>query len=319
MELPAEHALRFIATHYAGLLARHGEAFEEPVLVQPSGDFFPDDFEGDLASIGRMLERVASYAPLADDLPLAVRVVSPEGDACGPAVSCCGGSSSCAAPEIASGGGEGKPGVVELDEGGYLVTLAMRDVSHPALLGAALARAVGAIVLSEADEKITPTDAAAFAEVAAVACGLGVLLHAGAYVYGKSCGGPRVNSGTALSVEEAAVALALFARVNGVKSGEVRRHLEATQNEALEQAFEWVDSNDELVEALRVHPEAVAAGAFTLKPVRGLFGRLFKRREAAVLDAVAPPASGRARPSRTPEEQRKLEELRALVDDALGE
>ena len=317
MDLPAEHALKFIVTRYAGLLARHGEALRDPELVQPTAEHFPDDFHGDLASIGRMLERLATYAPLADDLPLALRVVEPAADD----EAAAGGG--CSSGACGSGGPGVRPrdGVVELDEGGFLVELNLGDVRHPVLLATALARGVGAIVLAEAEEDATREDVGALSEIAAVACGLGVLLHAGSYVYGKSCGGARVHSGTVLSVEEIAVALALFARVNGIEPRVVREHLETTQREALDLAFEWAASNDELVEGLRTHPDAIEAGAFALQPVRGLFGRLFKRRAAPALSTAAAEAAARAAKAskRTPEEQKKLDETRALVEEALSE
>ena len=66
--------------------------------------------------------------------------------------------------------------------------------------------ASGALVLHEAGEESTMATGPE-AEIAAVACGLGVLLANGASVWAKSCGGLRMAQATVLSVEEAAVAL----------------------------------------------------------------------------------------------------------------
>jgi hypothetical protein len=125
-----------------------------------------------------------------------------------------------------------------------------------------------------------------------------------------------MHQGTFLGVEELATLLALYTRVHGVKPSAARAHLETTQREAFDVALRWVDSNDALVEALRDAPHTLSDGVFAMEPTKGLLGRLFGRRSAG---EPAVPARGAARRERTPEEERRLREARALVDEALDE
>jgi hypothetical protein len=108
--------------------------------------------------------------------------------------------------------------------------------------------------------------------------------------------------------------LALFMAVHDCKPSAARGHLEATQREAFDEAWVWVQSNDKLVGDLRDRPELLEDGVFPLEPVRGLLGRLFAKRNGAV---EPPPTPSGARRQRTPEEERRLAEARALVDEAL--
>src|SRR5664279_4773070 len=68
MELPSDDALRFLVSRYAHLLAEHGEAFEGVELVTPTGAHFPDAFAKDPDSVGLLLRRMMSYAPLDEDM-----------------------------------------------------------------------------------------------------------------------------------------------------------------------------------------------------------------------------------------------------------
>jgi hypothetical protein len=304
MELPTDEVLRGIVSRYARFHSAHGEAIGRPVLVQPTGDFFPDEFRGDLPSVERLLRRLATYAPIADDLPIELGVAVPEtqGAGCG-SVSCCS----------VSDAGLPAHGVEETEEG-YRVSISAGEVGHPNLLTASLARGVGALVLHEAGDEIDPRSAAETAEVAAVACGFGVLLANGAAVWGKSCGGLRMARATALGVEELAVALALFACLHGIKPGEVRAHLEPTQREAFDLAFAWVESNPFLLDDLRHRPALLEGGLFDMEPVRGVFGRWRLRRKLERQLRARPTTPG-ARLS--DEQRRRLEEARALVDEVL--
>jgi hypothetical protein len=197
---------------------------------------------------------------------------------------------------------------VEELEDGYRVLLAATDASHPHVLTTSLARAAGALVLHEASEEVT----AEASEIAAVACGLGVLLVNGAAVWAKSCGGLRMAKATVLSVSELAVALGLDTVVHDRSRSQVRKHLGPTQREALDVALDWVDSNHEIVDGLRERPEWIEAGAFELHPVRGILGQWLQKRRAARECAAAPPAPS----TMTAERRRWLEEAKALVDDA---
>jgi hypothetical protein len=181
------------------------------------------------------------------------------------------------------------------------------------LLTTTLARAVGSLVLLEAGDDDTGP---ATAEVCASLCGFGVLIAAGSEVWAKSCGGLSGVRGTVLGVEEAAAVLALFAAVHGVSHSEARRHLEATQREAFDDAFCWVESNPLLVETVRDRPSLLDGGAFELEPPRGIVGRWLHRRRLE-RDMRAPAAA--PKPVLSEAQRRRMEEARALVDEVLGE
>jgi hypothetical protein len=307
MEGPNEDALRWLVSRYAHLLAEHGDAIGRPALVLPNGDFFPDEFTLDPPGVLRFAKRVLSYAPVADDLELGLGFLEPNES------SHAGG---CGSGACDTGGGKAAGAVggeaIETDTG-YGVTIGVRDTGNPVLLGTAVARAVGAIVLSEADEETTGDEHAAMSEVAASAIGLGALLLSGAYVYGKSCGGVNVRQATHLSVEEHATLLALFCRVNDHKPSAARAHLETTQTEAFDEALRWVDSNHAIVDALRTHPATLADGVFEIERTKGIFGRLFAKKGPRP-DEIAPP---KKKTQRTEAEERRLREAKALVEEAL--
>jgi hypothetical protein len=310
MELPSGDALRWIVSTYARVRSACGDALAAPPLVRPTGDDFPDEFRHDAPSVERLLRRMMAHSPVADDLGIELAFVEPqEGNGAGGGC----GSLACGSGSGAGAGGRGAlPILQELDDG-YRVFVAVNDVAHADVLTTALARAVGALVLhesGEAGDDAEPGDG----EIAAVACGLGVLLANGAAVWAKSCGGLRMAQATSLAVEEVTVALALFAAVHGVKRAAVREHLGATQREAYDLAEAWVESNPAIVEALRERPEWLAAGAFAMEPVRGLVGRWLHKRKVDQ-DAIAAPAA----PAPVSEDRRRrLEEARALVDEVLG-
>ncbi|HEY8038557.1 MAG TPA: hypothetical protein VIF15_02135 [Polyangiaceae bacterium] len=309
MDLPAEDALRWIVRTYARLRATHGEAIGAPALVQPTGAFFPDEFRVDAPSVNRLLRRMMGYAPLAEDLGVELAFLEPaEGHA--------GGCGSLACGTAGGGSGRAAPLLQELDDG-YRVFVSVTDVGNPDVLTTALARGVGALVLHEAGEEPGgPDEAAATSELAAVACGFGVLLAGGAAVWAKSCGGLRMAQATVLSVEELTVGLALFLAVHGLRASDARVHLGATQREALDLAEAWAESNPLLVESLRDRPEVLEGGAFTLEPVRGLLGRwLHKRKLDREMRAPGTPAAS----ALSDDKRRRLEEARALVDEVLGD
>jgi hypothetical protein len=307
MELPSDDALRWIVRNYARLRAGHGAAIGTPQLVRPTGTYFPDEFRGDAPSVALLFRRLVTYAPIADDLRIELAFVSEDAEAAGGCGSVACGSG--ASPEARI------RGVQEFDDG-YRVFVATADVAHPELLTASLARSVGALVLCEAGDEVHFESSPAMAEIAALACGFGVLLANGAAVWAKACGGLRVASGTALSVEETAVALALFVQVHVVNPSEARTNLGATQREAFDLALAWAESNPLLVEGLRERPALFQAGVIEIEPPRGLLGRwLYKRR----LDKELRAQPRQARPAPSDDQRRRLEEARALVDEAQGE
>jgi hypothetical protein len=201
-------------------------------------------------------------------------------------------------------------------EDAYLIELPERDVAPPVRLATTFARSVGSLVLFEAEEDVDPADLGAMSEVAAAACGFGVLLLCGSHVVGKSCGGFSIAQHTHLSAAEHGVLLALFTRLHGIKPAHARAHLEPTQREAFDEALEWVDSNSAIVVDLGARPEMLADGVFKIEPAKGLLSRLFSGSKAAHPPEIAP-VSSRSKP-RSAEEQRKLDEARAMVDAALG-
>ena len=303
MDLPAEDALRWIVRTYAHLRAEHGAALGAPSLVQPTGEFFPDEFRRDAPSVERLLRRMMSHTPLAEDLGIELAFLEPDGDHAG---GC--GSAACGP----AGGAGGGPSVMEIEDG-YRVFVAVTDVGNPHVLTASLARSVGALVLHEAGE-VDDEDPGPAAEIAAVACGLGVLVANGAAVWAKGCGGLKMAQATLLSVEEATTALALFAAVHDVKQSTAQAHLAATQREGLDHAFSWVDSNPVIVRTLRETPVILASGLFAMEPVRGLVGRWLHKRKVEKEDAPAQLAQAPVSEDR----RRRLEEARALVDEVLG-
>jgi hypothetical protein len=309
MDLPADRALRWIVATYARLLGGHGTALRGSVLVQPTGEYFPDEFCADAPSVLRLLRRTMSYSPLAEDLGVELAFLAPEGDHAG-------GCGSLACGSGGGGGGAQLATVAELEDG-YRVFVAATDVGNPDVLAASLARATGALVLHEAGEE--DAEDAAVAEIAAVACGLGVLVASGSSVWAKGCGGLRMAQATVLSVEEATVALALFCAVHGVKPSAARAHLGATQREAFDHALAWAESNPYVVESLRDRPAVLEGGLFTLEPVRGILGRWLHKRK---LDRELQPQDGAPPAAAEPiseDKRRRLEEARALVDEVLGE
>jgi hypothetical protein len=306
MDLPADRALRWIVSTYARLLAEHGAALRGSALVQPTGEYFPDAFQGDPPSVMRLLRRTMSYAPLAGDLGVELAFIAPEGDRAG----------GCGSLACGSGGGGGQLATVAEIEDGYRIFVSATDVGNPDVLAASLARATGSLVLHEAGEE--DADDPAVAEIAAIASGLGVLVACGSSVWAKGCGGLRMAQATVLAVEEASVALALFCAVHGVKPSVARANLGATQREALDHAMAWTESNPLLIESLRERPAVLEGGLFTLEPVRGLLGRWLHKRKLE-REAGSPQGAPSAQAPMSDDKRRRLEEARALVDEVLGD
>jgi hypothetical protein len=311
VDLPSEDSLRWLVGRYASLLAAHGEGIGTPRLVQPTGEDFPDAFEVSGPGVARFLQRMIDYAPVSSDLDIQLRAVDDEdGASCGTG-GC--GTGACGEKKAAS---PLRDRVIDADDA-YIVELPVRDVGNPVRLATTFARSVGSLVLFEAGEEVEAAELGTMSEIAAAACGFGVLLFLGSHIVGKSCGGFSIARHTHLSVEELGVLVALFTRLHGLKPGHARAHLEATQVEAFDEALAWVDSNSAIVADLGNRPELLADGVFKIAQVKGLLGRLFSRSKASREAPELTPVSRRT--PRSAEEQRRLDEARALVDAALGE
>jgi hypothetical protein len=302
MDLPPKETLRSIVRSYAEIRASLGSAISSPRLIQPTSEYFPDEFHHDVDSLNRLLDRLVGYAPWSQAPRLEIALLDTEGDSCASSGSCGCGSG--------DGGGE-RSGLVEAHPDGYLVWIQTRDASRSETLVAVLARAVGSIVFQNASSDPDLRTS----EMAAVACGFGVLLMNGASVWGKSCGGLRMTRVTAHSVEELGVALGLFGSVHQVPASELRRHLDTTQRAAFDVAHEWTESNPMLVLALRERPRVLLEGEFDIEPSRGPIGRwLYKRKLERELRAVPAPHPDR---SMTEARRRRLLDARALVDEVM--
>lgn len=311
----SDASLRSIVAHIAHLRAAYGEVIGDSVLVEPTGEYFPDEFALDSDSVQTLLERMMTYAPLSEDLDVKLGVVEPDDD------SAAKGGGGCGSGACGPGGGGGAKGktlrpAVEADDA-YLAVLAATDAGDTTVLTASLARSVGRIVLFEAGEDVDPRDEGPLSELTAVACGLGTILLNGAAVYKKGCGGMKRHQATFLSVEELALAVALFVRVTDAKPGRVRKHLAVTQREAFDDALSWVDDQPKLVKTLAEDPETLEDGVFVLEEKKGLFGKLLARKRDED-DLAAMPLSSKPKASTlSEEERRRIAETKALVEEAL--
>lgn len=310
MEL-SEASLRSIVAHFAHLRADYGEVLGVPDLVEPNGEYFPDEFKLDADSVQQLLERMMTYAPLSQDLDVKLGVVQPEADESGGGKSCSSGG--CSSP-TANTKNVLRPAVESED--GYVAVLHASDAGDPTVLTTSLARSVGRIVLFEADEDVEARDEGPLSELTAVACGLGILLLNGASLYKKGCGGMRQHQATFLSVQELAFALALFVRTADKKAGTVRKHLEVTQREAFDLALAWVDGQSKLVDTLIEDPETLEDGVFTVEEKKGLLSKLLTTKKDD--DDFVPTASQKS-PPKSEEERRRIAEMKSLVEEALQE
>lgn len=298
MALPSEDSLRFIVARMASILAAHGEAFDAPPLVLPNAEFFPDAISVSGDGLETLLARIAFHSPLPDDVPLTLGFVEAEE----------AGGKSCSSGACGPEGAALLPPVHETDET-YLIPLDVSVARNPVRLTTAIARGVGGVLLAYTDTPLE--DPSRDAEIAAVLSGFGVLLANGANLFMKGCSGVKVHRGTALTVEEVAAALALFVRRFDHAPSKAKKYLEPTQLEAFDEALAWADQNEELLEKLASAPELLADGVFEFGKPKGMLSRLFgkKPKDEDVVVTVR---------KRTPEEERRLAEARALVEEALG-
>lgn len=300
--LATDDTLRWVVTRFAEFRRDHGEVVDAPDLVEPTPDYFPDEVKLEPAGIATILRRVLSYAPVGDDLPLALSFVEPEAKE---------GGKSCSSGACGTGPSGAPMGGVRREGALYHVVLSASDVGNPILLTTALARSAGSIVLFEADEDLPEASFETESELAATHVGLGLLLLCGASIYKKGCGGLKQHQGTHLGVDALAAATALFVCVHGKKPGLLRKHLEITQREAFDEAMAWATRNEALIESLRADPASVAAGFFELHGKTSILDRLFRRGRQEPAQVAVPQRA------RSEEEARRIAEAKALVDDVL--
>ncbi len=322
MELPNTDVRRGLVSAYA-LVAERLALLDAPSarpLVLPNGDYFPDLFTGDEASVQRLLDRLLAHAGLSDMAVVAQFWGLGEDDA-----SCGTGACGSCGPTPA------EPESVErlVDAGDFWqVNVLPAETQQPVALSSALCRAVALAVLREADHPPTNLELDLAVDLTAVALGFGVLLLEGSHMYRKSCGGPSIGRVTALGPSELALVLALSALVNEQPLRKVSKHLSPTQQEAFAEAKAWADSNPALGPLLRQHPERAIRGEFELREPASWLGRWLgnkaqrtpRAETAGTIEELEAALQSAARPLPAPKPpDPKLEEIRRLVDEALSE
>jgi hypothetical protein len=211
---------------------------------------------------------------------------------------------------------------------GYVVGVAAAEVGHPVVLTAGLVRAVSYAFLKEADlfAEFQRKDYEPVVDLAGVLLGFGVLLANGAYIYSKGCGGVRIASATVLPVEEIATSLAIFCQLHQSPVRTAGTHLEPTPRALFDEAVAWTRSNAGIVRLVRSDRAALEADSYSLSEARGWLSRLFglgRARGPSVptddeLERMARKLpSGATKTARDPDKERRLEEIRELVDEAL--
>jgi len=319
MELPNSEVRQGLVAAYAEVVSRLDLLSTERALVLPNGEFFPDVFTGDEASVQRMLDRLLEHAGI-PDMALVARFWGESAAGCG--TGACG-SCGPAQPEPDS---ERVERLIDAGEH-WQVNVLPTEVASPVALGSGLCQAIALAVLREADAPPRlPLSLAV--DLTAIALGYGVLMLEGSHIYRKSCGGPSIARTTALGPTEVALMLALSAAVSEQPLRKVSKHLSATQQEAFGEATAWADSNASLIQVLRSDPTRIARGEFQLRETSSWLGRwlggklrrspsaesatTIEELEAALGTENAP---RRALKAKDP----KLDEIRRLVDEALSE
>ena len=320
MDLPAETQIRWLLSKTATLL----ELGTEPVrgLIQPTGEFFPDRFDGSPRSVAALMTRVQEHAGLGD-LKVDLTLVTPEGDA--QKVDCSSGS--CCTP------GKCDPKLNSINrhpDGSWEVTMGANEVRSPVVMTTSMVRAVAAMFLTEADAlaAVRPEERDPLTDLAAVLLGFGVLVANGSYIYAKGCGGVHVSSATRMPVDEITVALGLFCRLFDVPERTAAKHLEVTPAEHFDEGYAWASSNASVVKMLRKNPDGVRAGEYALSPSRSWLSRFLgvgaKKHARSVDDELAElehavKANGAAAKKKAvdPAKAKQLAELKALVDESL--
>jgi len=332
MQLPPLQVTRAVVQRYCRLIHRYRNDLGQRPLVLPNGDFFPDQFLGDLDSVRALVGRMQGHAGLSD-VPVNVELVDQA--TLGALGSCSSGG--CGVPQ--NGGGLER--VADLGDA-WLLRVPTFELRHPVALTTNLVRSLSFIFLveSQADGELLEPPVDVTADLAAVALGFGPLMLQGSYIYAKGCSGPQVASVTKISVAELAIAVALFSLLGDHVITPALRELEVTQRTVCAEAYELLRANPALIQSIRRSALEVSTQAFELAPSRGFMGRFFSARklknsklggirmdaisadldldevEALLIDMPPSSRAGRtqSRPSRRPEQ----DELAALVAESLN-
>jgi hypothetical protein len=303
---------------YARVIDRLGSKIGARPMVLPTGEFFPDVFNGDEQSVRALFERMKEHAGLGD-LAMSVRVVSAGAQA---GHGGCGGSCAC------DSAGDAPVERLVRDQTGWHLAVLANEVRAPEVLTTHMARGIAVAFLAEASGGAVASPA--MVDLTAVALGFGALLLEGSYVYRKSCGGPSIAHFTDLGPEDLAIALVLFAALGGHPPKLAQRELGPTQRAALAEARAWIDSNRDLIERLRQAPGRVAAGDFEICETRPWLLRVFGSRGPARkagagggsddgLEALEAALAGAPVQAKAKMADPKLDEIKKLVDEAFGE
>jgi hypothetical protein len=134
-----------------------------------------------------------------------------------------------------------------------------------------------------------------------------------------------------MPVEDVTLALAVFCKLHNVQERAASKHLELTPRECFDEAMVWASSNVSVIRRLRSAPQAIKADEFQLSEARswlsralGIGGRKAARsvdEELAEMERQAmrgrlPAGSGGAK-KKSAEDEKRLAEIRALVDETL--
>lgn len=287
----------------------------------PTAEFFPDHFDRSAKSVERLLHRIQGQCGLSD-VPLQLEVAGAEGGAGG---SCSTGG--CCGP-AAGAAGRFRRVRLAADGDGYVVAVAATEVASAPVLTTGLVRAVSHVFLTEADlyPEFERAEYEPAVDLAGIMLGFGVLLGNGAYLYSKGCGGVKIGSATLLPVEEIGVGLALYGYLHDVPPRVCRGHLEPTPRAAFDEAHLWVRSNAGVARLVRSDRAALEADSYQLSEARSWLSRLFglgRSKGPTVptddeLEQVAKSIeSSRSKSEVDPDKQRRLQEIRELVDEAL--
>ncbi len=351
MDLPNDQAIRWVVRRYASLLARDSRPASARKLVQPTGEFFPDSFDGDPGSINLLFWRLQEHSGLTD-LECELRFVD-DRDSGGHECKCgkggckdggcgdgkeggcsCGSGGGCGSGGCGTGHKHGEPSLAEvkrLADGAWRVDVRLSDAKSATTLTAALATSLAHVFVVETGgfESWPEAEWMGTCEVAATLLGFGVLIANASYLYAKACKGVSIDKATALEVGDIAVGLALFTMLNQIPAWRASANLETTQRSAYAEARSWAESNSKLMRRLERDPGAVAADELvSVEPARSWLARILglgakkskvpdlSDEEAIAQVAASVAASRKDKPRK--QDARDLE-LRALVEESLHE